>query len=370
MPDAKGRIRYAVVGLGWFAQAAILPAFRNAKKNSVLAALVSGDDEKREELSREYKVHSYSYDQYHELIRSGAVDAVYIATPNRLHHDYTVRAAAARVHVLCEKPMADTVAAAKEMLDACRQNNVKLMIAYRLHFEEANLKAIEIANGGKIGAPRVFQSFNTQQVREGNVTRLEAELGAGPVRDMGIYCINAARYLFRDEPIEVTAFLARSADPRFREVPEMVSALMRFPEERLAAFTAGFGEAKVSEYRLIGTKGDLRLEPAYSFDADLFHYLTVDAQTEKTKFRRRDQVGPEILYFSDCILQNREPEPDGLEGLIDMQIIDAILESAAHNGRPLQLPKLEKRRRPSEEQDIERPPVTEPDLVKAEPAAK
>jgi glucose-fructose oxidoreductase len=244
------------------------------------------------------------------------------------------------------------------------------MIAYRLHFEEANLKAIEIAKGGQIGAPRVFQSCNTQQVREGNVTRLDAELGAGPVRDMGIYCINAARYLFRAEPTEVTAFQARSADPRFREVPEMVSALMRFPDERLAAFTAGFGESKVSDYRLVGTKGDLRLEPAYSFDTDLFHYLTVDGQTEKTRFRRRDQVGAEILYFSDCILNNREPEPDGLEGLIDMQVIEGILESAAQNGRPVQLPKLEKRRRPSEKQDIERPPVSEPDLVKAEPAAK
>ena len=187
---------------------------------------------------------------------------------------------------------------------------------------------------------------------------------------MGIYCINAARYLFRAEPTEVTAFQARSADPRFREVPEMVSALMRFPDERLSAFTAGFGESKVSDYRLVGTKGDLRLEPAYSFDTDLFHYLTVDGQTEKTKLRRRDEVGPEIIYFSDCILNDLEPEPDGNKGLIDMQIIEAILESASQNGRPVQLPKLEKRRRPTEEQDIKRPPVNEPDLVKAEPAVQ
>src|SRR5688572_28630339 len=142
MPDAKGRIRYAVVGLGWFGQEAVLPAFRNVKKNSVLAALVSGDAEKRQELSKQYKVPAYSYEQYDELLRSGSIDAVYIVLPNAMHHEYTVRAAAAGVHVLCEKPMADSTSACKEMIDACRRNNVRLMIAYRLHFEEANLKAV------------------------------------------------------------------------------------------------------------------------------------------------------------------------------------------------------------------------------------
>lgn len=368
MPDANGRIRYAVIGLGWFGQEAILPAFANAGKNSVLAALVSGDEEKREELSKKYNVPAYTYEQYDELLHSGSIDAVFNVLPNSMHHDYTIRAAAAGVHVLCEKPMADSVAACKEMLDACRRGNVKLMIAYRLHFEEANLKAIELIKEGKIGDPRLFSGIHTMQVDPDNDTRLDAGLGAGPVLDIGIYCINAARYLFRAEPVEVTAFAAKSNDPRFAEVPEQVSAVMRFPGERLAMIACGFGSSKVSTYRMVGTKGDLRLEPGFAFSTEINHFLTIEGETEQTSFKERDQIGPEIVYFSECILNDREPEPNGEEGLIDLEIIEAIHESYTNGGRPVQLPKLEKKHRPSLDQEISRPAVEEPELVNAKPA--
>jgi predicted dehydrogenase len=303
-------------------------------------------------------------------MRSGSIDAVYNVLPNAMHHDYTMRAAAASIHVLCEKPMADSVAACKEMLDACRRGNVKLMIAYRLHFEEANLKAIEMLKDGKIGEPRLFDGIHTMQVKPDNETRLDADLGAGPVLDVGVYCINAARYLFRAEPTEVSAFAVKSSDPRFAEVPELVSAVMRFPGERLAMFSCGFGQSKVSTYRVVGTKGDLRLEPGFAYSTELNHFLTIEGETEKTRFKKRDQIGPEIVYFSDCILNNREPEPNGEEGLIDLQIIEAIHESYSNGGRPVQLPKLEKRQRPTAEQEITRPAVEEPELINAEPAGQ
>src|SRR5688500_15706034 len=139
-------VRYAVVGLGHIAQVAVLPAFAHAR-NSTLAALVSDDARKRQELARRYRVEStYGYDQFEECLEQ--VDAVYIALPNSMHAEYTIRAAQAGVHVLCEKPMAVTVEECQRMIAACRKAGVKLMIAYRLHFETLNLAAMEVARRG------------------------------------------------------------------------------------------------------------------------------------------------------------------------------------------------------------------------------
>jgi glucose-fructose oxidoreductase len=361
---ARRPIRYAVVGQGWFAQEAVLPAFANARVNSELAALVSGDAEKRRELSEKYGVPAYDYDDYDKLLSSGDIQAVYVATPNSEHKEHTVRAARAGVHVLCEKPMAVTPREAQQMIDACRQGNAKLMIAYRLHFEEANLKAIELANDGTIGEPRVFDSVFTMDVKHGNI-RLRADLGGGPLYDIGIYCINAARYLFRDDPVEVFAAEASRPDRRFKEVPEIITAVLRFPRERLATFTCGFGESKLSTYRLVGTTGDLRMEPAYSHNADLKLYVTVDGQTKEETFPRRDQIGPEIVYFSDCILKDREPEPNGLEGLADLRVIEGLNESVKR-GQPVPLQPFPPKPRPGREQHIKRPAVAEDELVKAD----
>ena len=161
------RIRYAVVGLGYIAQAAVLPAFVHARSNSQLVALVSDDDVKLKRLSKKYGVsHTYSYASYEECLQSGDVDAVYIALPNTLHREYTEKAAEAGIHVLCEKPMATSEDDCVAMISACDANRVKLMIAYRLHFEEANLSTIELLESGKLGEPRIFNSTFTQQVKE------------------------------------------------------------------------------------------------------------------------------------------------------------------------------------------------------------
>jgi predicted dehydrogenase len=177
---------------------------------------------------------------------------VYIALPNHLHREYAVRAAEAGVHVLCEKPMALNEADCVEMIGAAQQHGVKLMVAYRLHFEAGNLQAIEIAESGRIGEPRIFNSVFTMQVEDAANYRLQREAGGGPLWDIGIYCVNAARYLFRDEPVEVWATGANSGDPRFREVEEMASAVLRFSDARLATFSVSFGAADVSAYRLVG----------------------------------------------------------------------------------------------------------------------
>lgn len=363
---SRRKVRYAVIGLGWFAQAAILPAFANARDNSELVGLVTGDAEKARQLGKRYDVPVVGYEDEERFLASGEVDAVFIVTPNSEHREHTEKAARAGIHVLCEKPLAATSEDCRAMIDACQKADVRLMTAYRLHFEEGNLEAVRVIRSGKIGDARLFNSAFTMDVEEGNV-RLDLDLGGGPIEDIGVYCINAARYLFRSEPTELMAFASWDRDePRFREVPRSVSVQMRFPGERLANFVCGFGEAKVNHYRLIGTLGDLEMRDGYTWNGDITQVVTVEGKSEEATFAQRDQIAPEILYFSDCVLKGREPEPSGLEGLIDVQIIEAIRESYTSGG-VVKLEKMPVKPRPSLAQEIERPANAEQPLVNASP---
>jgi len=356
------KIRYAVVGLGHIAQVAVLPAFKNSK-NSELVAIVSGESVKRDRLGKKYRLKQvYSYEDYDRALSE--VDAVYIAVPNHLHREYAVRAAKAGVHVLCEKPMAVTEEECKAMIDAAEENQVKLMIAYRLHFEAGNLEAIQLAKSGKLGDVRVFTYEFAQQVTEDNIRVTEpTKRGGGPVYDMGVYCINAARYLFRDEPTEVFAATGNDGEKRFEKVEEMTSVVMRFPEERIATFTCSFGAADVSRYTLIGTKGLLVSDPAYEYAMEIKHELTIAGKKKTRTFPKRDQFAAELVYFSDCILQNRDPEPSGLEGLADVRIVEAIYESA-RTRKVVELPELPAKKRPTLRQEIHRPAHGKPKTVR------
>jgi Oxidoreductase family, C-terminal alpha/beta domain len=184
----------------------------------------------------------------------------------------------------------------------------------------------------------------------------------GPLYDIGVYCINAARYLFRSEPQEVFAYNASGNDGRFDEVEEMSAAVMRFPDDRLATFTCSFGAADRSAYEVIGTKGVLKMDPAYEMVSDLKREIIIDGRVQTAKFPKCDQFGPELVYFSNCILQNKEPEPGGREGLIDVRIINALLESA-RSGKPVQVRPLRVGERPSQQQEIHKPPFGKPELV-------
>jgi predicted dehydrogenase len=211
-------VRYAVVGLGHIAQVAVLPAFAHARRNSVLTALVSDDPAKLEALGRKHRVKgTYSYEDYEQCLAE--VDAVFITLPNSMHAEYTVRAARRGVHVLCEKPMAVRVGECKRMIRACDVAGVKLMIAYRLHFEPLNLAAVVAARRGQLGALKYFTSAFSMRVREGNI-RTEPALGGGTLYDIGVYCINAARNLFVRQQ-------RRGCDPGHRRIHRRDSAIRR-----------------------------------------------------------------------------------------------------------------------------------------------
>ncbi len=362
--QADKKIRYAVVGLGYIAQNAVLPAFAHARENSELAALVSDDPIKLEKLSKKYKApFTFSYELYDQYLASGEIDAVYIALPNSMHRDFAIRAAKAGIHILCEKPLAVTEADCEAMIRAADENKVKLMTAYRLHFEKANMTSVKIAQSGKLGDLRIFNSVFSMQVKAGDI-RLQHVLGGGTLYDIGIYCINAARYLFRAEPVEVIAKSANKGEKRFSEVDEMTSVIMKFPGERLASFTTSFGAANMSSYQVIGTKGTLVLENAYEYEEPCERFIHIRDSKKQQKFPLRDQFAPELVYFSDCILKNRKPEASGTEGLADVRIIEALYHSAK-TGRPVKMDEFKPHSRPSTKHVILRPPVQKPELVHA-----
>jgi glucose-fructose oxidoreductase len=366
-PSRSARpVRFAVVGLGHIAQAAVLPAFRHARPHAELSALVSGSPAKLKALGRRYGVKSLSsYDGARDLFTSGDIDAVYIALPNTLHAAWTIRAADAGLHVLCEKPLATTAADCERMIEACERNRVQLMTAYRLHFERCNLEVADIVRKKRIGVARYFNAQFSMQVKAGNI-RLKRELGGGPEWDIGIYCQNAARYVFADEPTQVWATATNSGDRRFTEVPETLHVIMKFPRDRVANFICSFGAADRSRYEVVGTKGSVVCDPAFEYAAGLGYELAIGEKKTRKKFAKSDQFAPELVHFSKCVRSGRHPEPSGTEGLIDVAVIEAIHRSINSGGWAL-VDAPARRRRPTLRQEMRRPAVPrEPKLVQAE----
>jgi len=358
-------VGYAVVGLGRISQAAMLPAFANTGDSSRLVALVSGNEKKRRVLAERYGLDperdTFGYDDLAACLERDDVEAVYIAVPNHLHREYTERAAAAGVNVLCEKPMAPSVEDCRAMIDACENAGVRLMIAYRLHLEPANLHLVERIEGGALGEPRLFSSTFALQVDDDDVRLVPPDSGGGPLYDIGVYCINAARYLFRAEPEEVWATPVARKQPRFEEIEEAASCVLRFPGERLATFTCSFGAHDASLVTLVGDDGWIRLDNAFDFRGDR-HLQQEGGRDPGTRtFPESDQFGPQLAYFSRCIREDRDPEPDGGEGLMDVRIIRALYESM-ETGRSVELD-LHRGRRPEPDMAERYPALESPEMV-------
>jgi glucose-fructose oxidoreductase len=254
------------------------------------------------------------------------------------------------------------------MIDACARHRVKLMTAYRLHFEEINLRAIDLIRSGRIGEPKYFSSSFSMRVRAGNV-RTKRAFGGGTLHDIGIYCINAARYLFRAEPTQVMAVSVNSGVAALKEIDESTAAVLRFGNDRVATFVSSFNASSVGDYRVVGTEGDLHVDPAYEYKEGLAYTLTVGDKTERKRIGKRDHFAAQLLYFSDCVLKNRAPEPSGDEGLQDVRIIEALNRSA-RTGKAVTIPPFKKPTRPAGHQKIARPGIRKPRVVKVKSAGK
>ena len=360
----KKKVRYAIVGLGDISQASMMPGVAHTG-NSEITALVTDDPVKARELGKAYGVEAtYRYDQFDELLASGLIDAVYLGTPNWRHAEFAIPALKAGIHVLSEKPLEISVEKAEAIRDAERASSAKLMTAYRLHFEPSTLDAIRRIRAGELGDLVAFTSCFMQKLDPANHRAKNGVVG-GPLFDMAPYPINATRYLFGAEPIEVVAAAAsRHADSGFPDLDDTYAVTLRFPGDRLAQFTVSYYANNVDSLTISGTKGSIHMDPAYGFGDAMEQRVTIGEKKSHESFKPTDQFGGEMRYFSDCILEDRDPEPDAEEGLADLRVIEGVLEALETRG-PVTLPPFVRSRRISAEQEQTLSPIKEPKLVHA-----
>jgi predicted dehydrogenase len=327
------RIGYAVIGLGRIT-GHFMPACKMSKHAKV-TAMVTGHPEKAAKLAPEYGISEkgvYSYENFDRIVDNKDVDAVYIGLPNSMHAEYTIRAAKAGKHVLCEKPMATTIADAKSMLDACKKADKKLMIAYRCQFEPTHLKAIELIKSGKLGKVQAIESANGFNIRAGE-WRLDGKLaGGGPLMDMGVYSLNACRYLLGEEPLEIKAVASViDQDGRFKDVEENLSWSMKFPSGAVASCNTSYGCNMPGFVRVHGSRGMLTLEPAFGYQGIKMNVRIQGEQPMDVADESKDpaQFVREADYFADAILQNKPVQSaSGEDGFNDMKHVMEIYKSA------------------------------------------
>jgi predicted dehydrogenase len=323
------KLGYCVVGLGRISMQHFMPATRMSQYARV-TAIVSGHRDKAERMAAEYEVPSkniYSYDNYNGIAGNPEIDAVYIALPNSMHAEYSIRAAQAGKHVLCEKPMATSVDEAQAMDDACRRANRKLMIAYRCHFEPAHLRAFQLIRDGKLGRIEAIDSAFGFNIAAGEWRLKKAMAGGGPLMDVGIYCLNACRHLTGEEPVEIKGYSSVvDRDGRFREVEENVSWSMRFPSGAVASCSTTYGANMTSYFRVLGSKGELIVEPAFAYDGQHLKAKIVGEAPidEPSTLRDPGCFVRQADHFAESVFSNREPGPNGAEGLKDMKLMAAI----------------------------------------------
>ena len=355
-------LRFAVVGLGEIAQRAVLPAFAHARSRATVAALVSGAPKKRRVLGARFgDVIACDYDDYDELLSSGAVDAAYLALPNEMHADFVLPALNAGIHVLCEKPVTTTVADARAIRRAVQRAGVQFMVAYRLHFDPATLHAIDLARDRRAGDLRIFASVFSSPVERGDI-RLQRK-GRGGLFDLGIYCVNAARMVFRSEPLDVVAMHAGQGTGRFKEVPEMTAAVLRYPGERLAMFTCSLNAHRGSAWTAMALKRWVRMDPAYTYHDPLVVHLRTDNVTRTRRYGVHDQFAAELDHFVARIRSGRQAEPSAREGEADIIILDAI-DRAARTGRRVRLLGIPRDEHPKRREARAHPAVGNVKMVK------
>ncbi|WP_174297347.1 Gfo/Idh/MocA family protein [Sphingomonas bacterium] len=339
------KVRYAIVGAGDIAQEAMMPGVSHTG-NSEMTAIVTGDIVKAHALGERYGIeHRYGYDDFARMLADGVADAIYLATPNWRHAEFAIPALQAGLHVLSEKPLEITSEKAQSIVDAAAASSARLMVAYRLHFEPATLDAIRRIRAGELGEVMAFTSAFAQMVDPANHRANSGDL-AGPLLDMAPYPINATRYLFEAEPTEVVSAVAtRHAAAGFgADVDDTIAVTLRFPGDRIAQFTCSYYANAINSFVVAGTKGSITMDPGYTFGKSLEQYRVIGGKRSHESFKATDQFGGEMAYFSDCILNGRDPEPDGEEGLADLRVIEGI-ERALASGRAEVLPPFHRSRR-------------------------
>jgi predicted dehydrogenase len=328
------RLGIAPVGLGSIAEVFM----RNVQQtpNAKITGLVTGHPaEKGVRFGAEYGVAKdaiYTYETYDRMRENKAIEAVYIALPNSMHCEYTVRAAEAGKHVFCEKPMAISSAECRRMIDACKAAKVKLIIGYRMHFDATFLKLREMVKAGAFGELEAFQSgfYGMKNKQEWRLDRKMS--GGGSLMDLGVYPLNTIRWLTGEEPVEFRAMVAtREKGGKYASVEQSVDYLMKFPSGVLASCGSSYGQSGTNYLQINGSLGHVRVEPAFVYGSAVLKYSGISTAGEISgggPVTNPDQFVSETTHFAECVLADKPVATPGEEGLADLLAIEAIYKAA------------------------------------------
>jgi predicted dehydrogenase len=331
------KIGFAVVGLGKLALGQIIPGFQNAR-GAKLTAVVSGHPDKARRVAADNGLPAdaiYSYDDYDRIAQDPRIQVVYIVLPNSMHAEYTIRALKAGKHVLCEKPMATTLADCEAMIAAARAADRRLMIAYRCHYEPLNLEAMRRVRSGAIGKPRLVVTDMGRQsdlAEPSDAWRLDMKMsGGGALADMGLYGVSASRYLLNEEPVEVRAWAHTDpGDPRFKDTAQMIAWQFLFPSGAIANGSTSFSYGSTMAFRVYGDSGRLTADPGAFYNGNS---LSVGPMADNpVAIHEIDQFAREMDWMADVVRGKAPLVSPGEEGLQDMRLMKAIMDSAAQNG--------------------------------------
>ena len=331
---SQKKVGFAIVGLGRFGAKQLLRSLPECKL-AYPAALVSGDPEKAKRLAAEYNVKEssiYNYENFDKIADNPDVDVVYVVLPNSMHHEYTIRAAKAGKHVLCEKPMANTVKECEEMIAACKAADRKLMIGYRLRYEPTHMRAIEMVQKQEFGKARVIESVHAFNIGP-NEWRTDKKLaGGGPVMDLGVYCINACRYLSGEEPTHVNALTYQPEDdPRFKTTEAQMVFNMKFKSGLLAYCSTSYAHHGANRFHVMAEKAEIEMNPAFSYGGLKLTVRGGGGRGKETGLIEMPQINQfvaEMDHFAECVRENKEPRTPGEDGLADLKVIEALYQSA------------------------------------------
>jgi glucose-fructose oxidoreductase len=338
-PDTQPATRtlgWALVGLGGLSRGQLLPALKKTRV-ARLSAVVTGHAEKLDAIDAPVKPKSYNYETFDTLRDDPAVDVVYIVLPNGMHAEYTIRAAKAGKHVFCEKPMANSVADCQRMIDACRAADRQLAIAYRMAYDPNLREARRLVRDGAIGNVRAIESVFGFNIGPMNWRLSKKMAGGGPLMDIGIYSINAARFVLGQEPVSVTATIPEEGkdDGRFIDVEHAMDSTLTFPGGVEARCRTAYNANLVPMFKIVGERGTILMLPAFMYFANRMT-LERDGKIEVLTKPNINTFAAEMDAFSQSILDGTKSESPGEEGLRDMMVIEALYRSAAEK-RPIAL---------------------------------
>lgn len=335
-----GPVRFAIAGIGWFTREYVMPAIAETSFCEATVFVSSSESKATEEAEAAGVDRGITYEQFHDGVSREDYDALYVVTPNATHLGLVESAAGYGKSVLCEKPMESTVERGRQMVEACEDADVPLMIAYRMQTEPVVRRARELVEAGAIGRPVQVQGAMTQHLLEfisdPDQWRLDSEMaGGGAVMDIGLYPLNTTRFLLREDPVAVTAATGSRHDA-FDDVEEYANFQVEFPDGVIASCVANHNAAETSHLTVVGTEGKLALEPLFFPHTDRGVRFERDGYRARIEPEQANQLTEEFDYFAHCLLTDTDPYPDGEHGLVDLHVVEAVYESA-DEGRRVEL---------------------------------